>query len=357
MSKKIVIVTVYNSENCGSFFQAYAMQTILERCGFEVAFLQRDTSGTSHAFVPHLISAIKRIVCLKHKEIKFVWKPWGLFEKAIRIFNVCDKQSRFYQEAETFLLGSDTIWNFDSAYFKEKAKVYLGNEFKQKKVITYAVSAANTSAEQFHRIVSQHGGLDHISEFLVRDEHTGQLVENEASRSAKIVTDPTLLLHKTDYGKLIPNEEIADPYLLLYYFGEMDDALKKSVQEYAQKNNLKVISLLKYRAWCDDSIPADPCRILLYFDKASAVITNTFHGCAFSMIFERPFAVHEEGKNKVSDLLFKYGESNRLFADPREITALLDRPCEVMDNGKYDLIRNQSLELLFGAIGKCEKSR
>lgn len=350
MSNKIIIVTVYNSENCGSFLQAYAMKTILEKIGFEVAFYKRNTYGTSHSFIFHLLSVIKKIVCLNFEEINFVWKPWFSFKNATKIFKVCKKRSRFYQEADTVLLGSDTIWCFDAPYFREKAYIYLGNVFANKYIISYAASVANTSPESFHEIVKNNGGLDNIARILVRDIHTKKLVQNEINQTVEIVTDPTLLLNKDDYLKLMKSEKVGFKYLLLYYFGEPNEQLRSNIQCYAQKNNLKIVSLLKHRKWCHYNIPADPCNAILYFNYADAVITNTFHGCALSMIFEKAFAVHDEGKIKVSALLSQYDQKKRLFVNSREISDLLSQPCDIMNNGKFDLIRKQSLDLLYDAL-------
>lgn len=350
MSNKIIIVTVYNSENCGSFLQAYAMKSIIEKFGFEVAFYKRNTLGTSHSWAHHLPSIIKNLVCLNFQGIKFAWQPWFLFEKATKIFKVCERKSRFYKEAGTVLLGSDTIWNFDVSYFREKANIYLGKVFKEKHVISYAASAGNTSSEKFGEIIKENGGLDNIACFLVRDVHTKKLVQNETNQMVEIVTDPTLLLNKEDYLRLVPNEKIGFKYILLYYFGEPDEQLRSTIQDYAKKRNLRTVSLLRHRQWCDYSIPADPAKAILYFNNAEAVITNTFHGCALSMIFEKAFAVHEEGKIKVSNLLTQYDQQKRLFINSSDIYDLLDNSYKIINNDKFDSVRKQSLELLHKAL-------
>lgn len=350
MSNKIIIVTVYNSENCGSFLQAYAMKTTLEKIGFEVAFYKRNTAGTSHSFVHRFPAIIKKLVSFNFIGIKFVWQPWFLFEKSTKIFKVCKQESRFYQEADTVLLGSDTIWNFDVPYFRNKANIYLGNIFQDKHLISYAASAGNTSSKIFCETIKNSGGLDNIVRFLVRDEHTKKLLQNETEQSVEIVTDPTLLLDKADYLELIQNEKVDFQYILLYYFGEPDEQLRTSIQHYAKKKNLKIVSLLTYRKWCDYSIPADPAKAILYFNSADGVITNTFHGCALSMIFGKAFAVHDEGKMKVSALLSQYNEKKRIFSNPKEIYDLLEEYCDIMNNGKYDSVRKQSLDLLYDAL-------
>ena len=55
--KKVLITTVYNSENCGSFLQAWSLYYVLKLKGYEVAFLKRKPKRTSHSFSMHLLNA------------------------------------------------------------------------------------------------------------------------------------------------------------------------------------------------------------------------------------------------------------------------------------------------------------
>lgn len=349
-NKKIMIVTVYNSENCGSFLQAYAMKVALERFGYGVAFYKRDVEGTSHAFGPHIKLTLKRLLRGHMKAVKFTIGPWFAFNKAVKELRVCDEKSAFYRETETVLLGSDTIWNFKDLYFRSKADVFLGKFFQDKRVISYAASAGNTEQEAFQEVLRCHGGLGHIAKLLVRDEHTKGLVEAETGQESQIVCDPTFLVEKNDYLKLVPDASIDYRYVLLYYFGEIPEEVKTGIQEFAARHSLKIVSLLKDRKWCDYSIPADPKKMVQYFSSASAVVTNTFHGCAFSMIFERPFAAHDVGKIKVKDLLEKLGEADRLFVDKKGLVDALERYCEVITSGRLEAYRKESLEILRDAL-------
>lgn len=155
ISKKAVVVTVYNSENCGSFLQAYCMRAILNKLGYDVAFYKRDTKGTSHEFMKHIRPFLRNLYHLRFKTAWWELKKWFVFQSYINKFNVCDKDSEFYKKADVVILGSDTIWNFNSLYFTNKANVYTGQIFNGKKVISYAVPAANTTKEKFINIVKR----------------------------------------------------------------------------------------------------------------------------------------------------------------------------------------------------------
>lgn len=348
---KAVIVTVYNSHNSGSFLQAYALQTFLRKNGIDVSFLRREDMG-SHDIKRVLKNFITLFANLKFGEAWQTLKIWFIYDKTVnRLLSICDQESTFFKEAEYIILGSDTIWNFTSHYFLRNANTYLGYSFSNKKIISYAASAANTSIEKFKSVIDKHGGLSHLSEILVRDSYTKRLVENSTCHKAKIVTDPTLLLDKNDYHPLVKEiDGKYTPYLFLYYFGNISIELQKQIILFAQIKHLKIISMPFKRKWCDLNLTTSPYDMVSYFYYAKCVITNTFHGCALSLLYEKPFAVHDEGKNKVSEFLNAYGESQRLFTIPNSFPEALDKVASSCGDGIYNQIRKKSQKSLLAAL-------
>ncbi len=343
---KAIIVTVYNSHNAGSFLQAFALQTVLRKSGIETAFLKRQDAG-SHDFIKLIKVVILQLLQFKIEKAFQYIKTWIVYEKIVeKELSICDKNSNFYKEASLVVLGSDTIWNFDNKYFACNASTYIGKDFSDKKVFSYAASVANSSIVSVKRIIMDNGGIDHLSSVLVRDSYTKNIMENITSKEIKIVTDPTLLLNKDDYLALYNNPKCNFDYLLLYYFNDISEELKIEIRNYANLNHLKIISMPFHRSWCDYNFYSSPQLMVSYFLHAKAVLTNTFHGCALSLIFEKPFAVHNENKNKISDFLSIYGESYRLFSNSSEMIKVLSIPNLVISSGLYDKIRKESLYLL-----------
>ena len=317
MKKKAIVVTVYNSHNSGSFLQAFAMNEVLKKEGLDVSFLERKNVG-SHSVKMLLKNVIRDLLKFRFKKAISSVSIWGVFENLPKsCFDIQKKGSTYYEQTDYVILGSDTIWNFDNKYFSNNARLYLGACFEGKKVVSYAASAANTSLETFRRVTSE-TGLDHLASIMVRDFYTKQLVKDACGKEAVIVTDPSLLLNAEDYSSLVRKVEIKQPYLLIYYFGEISTDMKKNVKLYAKNKNLKIVSLPYNRSWCDLSRNQSPYNMVSYFQQAECVITNTFHGCAFSLIFEKPFAVHNENKKKVTNLLEMYGEQEIGRASCRE---------------------------------------
>jgi len=73
--------------------------------------------------------------------------------------------------------------------------------------------------------------------------------------------------------------------------------------------------------WCDKNVIGTPFEIVGYMKNADYIITDTFHGCAFFIKFQKAFAsiIRESNKNKMSDLLIKFGLTDHLIDNSSDI--------------------------------------
>lgn len=345
--KTILIITVYNSENSGSYLQSYALYNILSKNKYKVYFLKRDTKNTSHSIRRHVIASFKCCLKLDIKNLINIWHTYIAFDEAqlkLPIYNIKRNNT-----PDIVIIGSDTLWNFQTPYFASMAKIFHGLDFNDKKILTYAISAANTSIEKYKETISPFKKRINISHYLVRDVHTKELVEKVHNKPAELVCDPTLLLTKSDYRSL-EKKIIIKPYILLYFFEYIPKQYYDKIISYAKLKNLKIVSFGSNRFWCDKSIIASPSGMISYFSNAECIITDTFHGSAFSIIYEKPFAVFNEGKNKVIELLKIYNLENHLFTDFNNLEKTLMQSNNVHSSGLYDKIRNNSINILQKAI-------
>lgn len=343
---KILIVTVYNSHNSGSFLQAHALMSVLTDMGHEVKFLKREIGGSTHDIKIVAKRVLRSLFKFRIGQAYYIIREWFVYDKAQTHFPIVSENSKYYSETDCIILGSDTIWNFDSKVLLKLASTYLGSKFKNKHVISYAASAANTPAELFNKVVAKNGCLSNIDTILVRDFYTKGLVEQSIKREAYLVTDPTLIASKHHFDNIYTKVCHQNQFVLLYFFGEISESLRKSIQEYAIVKQLDVISMPMKRSWCNKSLMSSPQNMVTYFHDAQAIITDTFHGTAFSMIYEKPFAVYDAGKNKVRELLIRYGEDNRLFTSHMQLSDILNRKNEVVASGRLENIRNESITQL-----------
>lgn len=330
----IGIVTVYNSYNCGSYLQAYALYKTLSKQGNIVAFLKRE---------PYRLGTLRYRIC---KAIKALLKGHPI--KALFIikehFNFKKIQKKLpkistLDGVDLVIYGSDTIWNLEAAYFKANIEKYWGIGVENKK-ITYAASVGSTKAENFYEDPVFKKSINDFCGVAVRDEHTYTIAKNLLEgREPTRVIDPTMLLSTDDYSELIAKSS-KEGFILVYYFGKMPKKQKVMLKKFAQSQNKKIITFGK-------SVPFFPEYMLAYYKAADYVITNTFHGNIFSIMFNKRFVSYGKEQKKVVGLLEEFGLSHRLLNDDDVIDQVLLSEINYDEvNAVLSKKREQSLEYL-----------
>ena len=347
---KICIVTVYNSINSGSFWQARALGILLEKLGHEVYYYKRNTGSASK--LNQLKEVLKKIAKLKFRQAITTAKDISNYNKASKIFKVISKDSEIYKNIDCFILGSDTIWNTDNKYFYENYKKYFGQIFENKKIISYAPSVANTSYEKLNRINNLSELINNIESISVRDNRTCEIIKKFTSKSVTLVCDPTMLLSKSDY-KLMEQKPIEkNDYIFLYLFENLSIKNEDELKQFAKKNNLKIYSRKQNNKFADKCVENSPSSFLNYMLNAKYVITDTFHGTIFSINLEKEFVVIDRNKNKVNEVVERLGMRDRLI-NPIEsnIIEKLENKINYEKIRRYiEEYRNNSIKFLTNAL-------
>lgn len=305
---KACIVTVYNTENCGSFWQAFALQEFLKRECCDVFFLRRETKNTSHSKALLVRRALGLLLKGKVKRSIGMLKQHRDFEKTLACFPLTDQCG---EDFDLCVLGSDTIWNLDSQYFADTREIYWGHRSKAKKTISYAASVANTEMKTLAQFPELRRYLEDLSAIGVRDEHTKALVSQLTENPVELVCDPTLLFDQAFYRRYAGAPQTGrDKSLFVYYFGPMSGEMQSRVREYARRKGLKIV-VMGGSMKGDIQIHAfNPYAFIRCFSDAEYVVTNTFHGVLFSLIFERQACFDSAGKNKIFEILQRLGLSD-----------------------------------------------
>ena len=270
------------------------------------------------------------------------------FKKMQESLNII-KYSYAMKNIDTFVFGSDTIWNIDSDNLFKLRDIFFGNKFVNKKKISYAASFANAKYEKIQKYPDIKKGLNDFEYISVRDEYSFDIAKKICDKEVEIVCDPTLLLHKEDYNSLININE-KDRYIFVYLFSDLNSEQKTIIKKFAEKNNLKIICGTKKYDWIDKRVSNSPDSFISYMNNADYVITDTFHGTIFSTIFNKNYVVINRNKKKVNDFLNKCKLNNRLIEN-QYIDKLLS---ENIDYGKVNEIvdnyRKDSIEFLNNAL-------
>lgn len=339
---KIGIVTVQDSNNFGSFLQAYAMQTVLEKMGHEVVFIRsRPKKYIKRIF--YRVRPDKRELLHLLRFIVTNWRGWRKyrrFQMEQKCFHVIENYKA--EALDLVILGSDEIWNVQTAAFRQP--IFYGEGMES--VMAYAVSIGNAELKDMQCIPE--AWFRGIEPILVRDMHTEEFLKTLKIKSS-VVCDPTLLVNKNvfwrSYKSPLLNEQ---PFLLVYSYG-LDQAYIKTICSFAQKRKMKVLSACFPFDWCDgvfDCTALDFCEVM---EQASFVFTSTYHGTIFSILNHKQFVSLPQSR-KTKDLLGILGISDRLVKEGMTESVLkvkLETPIEYSEvDKKIEKMREYSLKLL-----------
>lgn len=302
--KKVGIITFHNSYNCGSMLESYAMQREIELLGYNAEIVNFSTIKQRkmyyHWFEPNCIKNIlKNIIILPHiKKIKYNNKKYEEFKR--NYFNLTDdyKTSKELCDSQysTVVSGSDQIWNttiddFDDAYFlnwaKNARKVAYAPSFGAKRIKDYN---SDTEYQKYCNYIKAYDALS------IRENNGKNWLKEMIGADVPVLIDPTLLLEKKEYEKLL-DKDINEKKYIFFYCPSYHRAMCEYVQKIAKKYNLKVIcwssksfyikrvkkygfELAKYE---------NPSAYLSYIKNAELVVTGSFHGTIFSTIFRKRF--------------------------------------------------------------------
>lgn len=175
-------------------------------------------------------------------------------------------------------------------------------------------------------------GLSSIKTISVRESSGVNLVKELTGRTAQLVCDPTLLLNKSEWTMFMkPVSNMPQRYVLIYQLSE-SDAIVKLATRIGKQEQIPVYRICKraFKVKKDKGVVnilnAGPSEFLSLITNASFIITNSFHGTAFSINFDVPFytvvSAKKKNNNRMESLLDYVGLGKRIVKDDVDITNL-----------------------------------
>jgi hypothetical protein len=324
----IHIITVYDSLNYGSYFQALASMTELSKYG-NVDFVNIKHQNILNQTLERII---KDSVRLRFNSAVLEKKKYHVFKKAHQIFKVVDKKN--ISQDDYLVFGSDEIWNISREKIR-RSKEFFGVGFSNKNKIALAPSVNNTTFEQLYESSYIKDELMKFSHISARDRYTKKNIDRLAETNCSLVADPTMMFTKDfykSYQKKIKNEK----YIVLYTYGSMlNKKVIEKIRDFAESEKCRIISLGKWFGFCDECIAASPGEFLGYIDDAEYVFTDTFHGTVFSILYEKQFVSFSSGNVKVEETLNILNLKERICGSEQSIKEVIDKKIDY-----YEVSRN-----------------
>lgn len=303
---KIGIITVYNSPNFGSCWQARALYTKLIQMGHTPVMIDAGTRSVFHRIIkPSVLSISKAIVSLNIKKARFQYKRLQSFRNNYKSMKICADMSQL-DNFDIVVLGSDEIWNVDRKEMRD-FPIFWGKDVVCKK-ISYAPSI-NTATKESLLAYGVVELLKEMAAISVRDRWSREQLIGLTDRNISCVIDPTLLLEPNYYyNNFNATDFIKGKYIALYFFNFTEES-KRLIKKIAAIMQMKIVSIGSWMDWCDYSVVDE--NPFIYYKNAALIITNTFHGTAFSINLSKDFICFTSGKQKIKELLDLFDLQNR----------------------------------------------
>ena len=302
---KIGILTFHCAHNYGAVLQCYALQEILKSSGHDVKVVDYRPSylvkayKTLRFFVSRRIDRILKnliVQILKFPRETRRHKAFAKFiEGKLDLSRRCDEKT-IVSDMEAYIFGSDQIWN--PVITGGGDDIYWGSlpfEKGNKIFIAYAASMGKVSLskEEQNNIAEKLKNFDFIS---VRESSLKNILTPLTDKKLEQVLDPTLLAPLTVWDNLEDNVEERG-YVLAYQVRQNPNTIEFA-KHIAHQLNAKVIvveAYLNYKTERWKVSCASPEDFVAFIKHASCVVTTSFHGTAFSIIFNKPFYCLELG--------------------------------------------------------------
>ncbi len=365
--KKVKILTFHNAENYGANLQAYALKEVLKDMDTEPSFINYQDK--------HILKDYKliRTNSLKSFFSSLWYMPRNLKrKKSFKSFcgRYLDGNTKKYYTKEdiekditneyTLVAGSDQIFNPDlTGGLSDIYTLNLKKENENK--IIYGASVGNDELLEVNKdkFKDKLKDLEYIS---VREENIAKGLESILSKKVEKVLDPTLLLEKDKWEELVSKEKTVEldntKYILVYTLFENPEITK--IADYlSQKTGIRVIHFRKYNAYKNELMSMytkGPADFINAFKNAEYIVTNSFHGLVFSIIFERKFyAVMPKSRGgRLKDLISLTGLEKRAVNSLDDVTSKkIDEEIEYAPvKDKLNVEKEKSIKYLRGGVCK-----
>ncbi len=306
--KKIGTITFHWAANYGAVLQAYALQQYLKKNGFDTEIID---------YVPTRINTIQKLLAVKNRNREFFLKERRI--KAFRKAELTLSKKRYGSNRSLFscrdtydavICGSDQVWNKAFTMGAEKKPTlsyflnFAGNGTKK---ISYAASfGLEVLPDDMAKIIKPE--LDSFHAVSVREE-SGKKILDGIGVNSTVVADPTLLLDADDYCRLFEGKAKETPPAVFSY-------ILHSGQKTALAVSRHVCNCLGVNEQSSTT-----CGIYdwLSFEKnAKFIVTNSFHGTVFALIFHTPFITvpveNSKMNGRIETLLRSVGLENRVVS-------------------------------------------
>lgn len=311
----IGVVGWWYNENYGGVLTYYALHQVLKSMGLSVLMIDKPSADPKYKPSE---STVSRRFALKHYNISDIYEP-----KQMSVLN---------KKCDNFISGSDQLFA-SWAWPYGEASNYLDFAETSKNKIGYASSFGNTYNASPEFIMRSSYLLHRFNSLSVREDYAVDVVKENFGLDAVQVLDPVFVCDPQEYDKLIEQSSAEkESNYVLSFFLDPDSQKREALLALSERMGEKYVNLIHATDFKSNIQKLDLDNIianadvedwLAYYKNADFVITDSFHGTCFAIIFKKPFvsiANKQRGDRRFVSMLKTFGLLDRLVDNPDEIS-------------------------------------
>ena len=348
MRDKVLLTTVFTGYNYGSSLQALAGKFVLQELGYDCQLVGMKSLVKGRDIrLEKLITILFRSAALRGSRGA---KALSTYQKTYKKSLIGDSVTRFAQFTDQYLrpayfswgglknaakdsvacfAGSDQIWNSSTMYVDPMYYLRFAPSYKR---VALAPSFGRDFVAEYNREKMSRW----IGEFAclsVREDSGVKLIKDMTGRDAVNLLDPTLMVDGNTWKKDLCIKAKNDNYILAYFLDKPSDSARKALTELKNASGYEVIAIpyqFDDMDYCDKAVPTGPIEFLDLISNAKCVLTDSFHGTAFSInlhtpfyVFARDYGSAHSQNSRIESILKKMNMQDRF--EPVDVAMMYDK--------------------------------
>ncbi len=307
--EKVLLTTVFSGYNYGSSLQVLATKTILKELGYDCRLVAMKSLIKGRDIrIKKLITILIRSWLIRGKNGANALSTYkGSYNKVM----IGDSVTRFEQFTNEYLephymswnsmkrlakecvacfAGSDQIWNSSTMYVDP---MYYLRFAPAEKRIAFAPSFGRDFVAEYNK-KKMSKWISDFAYLSVREDSGVRLIKDLTERDAIHLIDPTLMVKGETWKKTLNLQDKEENYILTYFLDKPSESARKAIAELKETLKCEVIAIpyqFDDMSYCDKVVPTGPIEFLDLINNAKCVLTDSFHGTAFSINLHTPFYV------------------------------------------------------------------
>lgn len=326
---KVGVITFHSAHNFGASLQTWALQKVLKKNNHEAKVINYHPEVIDDLYDPikesDPIEREKKIQKLQKTEngrdrLKRYERYTNFIQENFDLVGDCKTYENLEAtdfQLDAYITGSDQVWNgdhiggYDPAYFLEFAP-------EDAVIMSYSASIGKNYIAPIYQD-NYKKALERFDGISIRESSAQPVIEKLTDTPVHVTLDPTLLLDKEDYDEIKSFPDPGEKYILVYMM-EYNKEFVNFTNKISKALGLPVIQRRPktfFKNEIQSCFTCTPGEFLGLVENAEYVLTNSFHGTVFSLIYKKRFIsmLHSETGSRTIDLLHAVGEENHLLYD------------------------------------------